>query len=170
MKLTMRPSHLAAGLLLCALTLAGCAASEPQKADGLTWQQAKQAAQQTENEIVALIPKGLVISSSQRPEGTLLSCADDQHQWSGRTTVTLVPGTEIETIVSKISAHYKTDGSLIPEEYTDISGDLTVQLIAPDRRENYLVGSGTKDSDELEVTSFSACFTLPEGMYPGGKF
>lgn len=151
--------------------LAACATGDPEMNDSLTWQEAKRSAQQTEDEIVALITPDQVASVEQRAEGTLLSCNGTEHQWSGRTTVTLAPGADVEALVRTISEHYRETGTLLtPEEYDDINGDLTVQLVAADRKENYLVGTGVQNPEQLEVSSFSACFTLPDDVYPGGVF
>lgn len=119
--------------------------------DSLTWQEAKRSAQQTEDEIVALITPDQVVSVEQRAEGTLLSCNGTQHQWSGRTTVTLAPGADVEALVRTISEHYRETGTLTPEQYDDINGDLTVQLVAADRKENYLVGTGVANAEQLEI-------------------
>ncbi|KQM82404.1 hypothetical protein [Agromyces sp. Leaf222] len=166
----LSPALLAIALLIPLATLAGCATTQPEVDESMTWQEAKKSAQQTENEIVALIPSDQIVTTTQGATGTLLSCDDTQYQWTGRTTVKLAPGADVEPLVTTIAEHYDENGDLTPEQYADINGDLTVQLIAHDGKENYLVGAGTKSAEELEVTSFSACFVLPDDVYPGGEF
>jgi hypothetical protein len=140
---------------------------EPMKAE-LTWQQAKAHTQAMELEIAALIPKDAVVSIDQKRKGVLLSCNKTQHNWNASTTVTVAEGTKIEPIVKDIEAHYRSRGLNVSAD-TDVDGKLLVQIDPPAPGENYLVGGGVKPN-EIWIDSGSPCFTLPEGIYPGGDF
>ncbi|MBV1778455.1 hypothetical protein KRR55_04905 [Paeniglutamicibacter sp. ABSL32-1] len=133
----------------------------------LTWQKAKARAQAMEMEIAKLIPEDKVVKIDQGKTGTLFSCSETLHNWNGATTVSLSKGTEPESLVKAIEAHYQ-DSRFTIETDVDIVGDYRVQLRSPDTAENYIIvkdGQGT-----ISIDSGSACFTLPEGEYPGGDF
>ena len=134
----------------------------------LTWQEAKAHTQAMELEISALIPKDAVLSIDQKKQGVLLSCTKTQHNWNGATTVTVAEGTEIEPIVRAIEAHYRTNGAKVSVD-RNVDENYRIQIDPPAPGENYLVSEGFSPN-EIRIASGSACFTLPEGIYPGGDF
>jgi hypothetical protein len=140
---------------------------EPMNAE-LTWQEAKAHTQTMEREIAALIPEDAVLSIDQQQTGTLLSCNKTQHNWNASTTVTVAEGTEIEPIVKTIEAHYRANGTEISVD-RDINENYRIQIDPPAPGENHLVSEGFSPN-EIRIASGSACFTLPEGIYPGGDF
>ncbi|WP_394247748.1 hypothetical protein [Arthrobacter pityocampae] len=134
----------------------------------LTWQEAKARTQAMEREIAALIPEDAVFSIDQKKTGTLLSCNETQHHWAASTTVTVADGTEIEPIVKAIEAHHRESGAKVSVD-RNVNGSYRVQIDLPAPGENYLVSEGFSPN-EIRIASGSACFTLPEGIYPGGDF
>ncbi len=134
----------------------------------LTWQEAKAHTQAMEAEIAALIPKDAVLSIDQKKTGTLLSCNETQHHWAASTTVTVAEGTEIEPIVKTIEAHYRENGTEVSVD-RDVNENYQIQIDPPAPGESYLVSEGFSPN-EIRIASGSACFTLPEGIYPGGDF
>lgn len=141
---------------------------EQEKKSELTWEDAKAATQEMELEIADLIPEDLVVSIDQRPTGMMLSCDKTRHHWAGATTVTLVPGTDIESLVKDIEAHYRADDIEISVDLS-VTGNYRIQILPPPEGENYIVVADG-EPDRLRIASGSACFTLPEGIYPGGDF
>jgi hypothetical protein len=181
----MRVPHHAVLLLLAgSMVLAGCAGSpggtpseppvptatkteeEPMN-DDLTWQEAKAKAQAMELEIAALIPKDTVVSIDQKKKGVLLSCNETQHNWNASTTVMVAEGTKIEPIVKDIEAHYRANGLKVSVDM-DVDEKYRIQ-ISLGAGENYIVAEDLAPN-EIRIASGSACFTLPEGIYPGGDF
>lgn len=149
--------------------LTGCVApSEPVVDSGLMWEEAKAHSQEMELEIAALVPADVVVNVDQREKGGLFSCNETQHSWNGATTVTLAPGTEIEPIVKAMEAHFLDDDRFEIRTRLSISDKYEVQLMSPETAENYIFGQGV--SNTIRIDSGSACFTLPEGVYPGGAF
>ncbi|WP_172322580.1 hypothetical protein [Paenarthrobacter sp. CM16] len=141
---------------------------EPMKAE-LTWQEAKAHTQAMELEIAALIPKDAVVSIDQKRKGVLLSCTKTQHNWNGSTTVTVTEGTKIEPILKEIKTHYQS-GQYVVEDRLDIRGSYEVQISPHNTSdENYIVAEGLAPN-QIRIDSGSECFTLPEGIYPGGDF
>ncbi|BAJ75782.1 hypothetical protein MTES_2818 [Microbacterium testaceum StLB037] len=135
----------------------------------LTWEEAKASTQATEREIVSLIPAEEVAAVDQLPEGSLLSCNEGGHAWLGGTKVTLVPGVHAEDVVRALETRF-TDGRFDIRTRRNIDGDYEVQLLATsNERENYII-SRYKADDTIDISSASPCFTLPEGVYPGGTF
>jgi hypothetical protein len=146
----------------------GQATEVPVVVSGVSLEEAKAQAQAMESEIAGLVPAGVVVSVDQMPKGTLFSCSETEWTWYGATTVTVVEGTEIEPIVRSIQAHY--EGSRFDlRTRQDIADHFEVQLMSPETAENYLVGEGSKPN-EIRIDSGSVCFTLPEGIWPGGEF
>ncbi|MET4097405.1 hypothetical protein [Arthrobacter sp. UYCu712] len=134
----------------------------------LTWQEAKAKAQAMELEIAALIPKGTVTSIDQKKTGVLLSCNKTQHNWNGSTTVTVAEGTKIEPIVKDIEAHYRANGTTVSAD-RNVNDNYRIQIDPYAPGESYIVSEGFAPN-EIRIASGSACFTLPEGVYPGGDF
>ena len=133
----------------------------------LTWQTAKAQAQAMELEIAKLIPEDKVVKIDQGKTGTLFSCSETQHNWHGATTVTLSKGTEPEPLVKAIEAQYQ-DSRFTIETDLSITGNYRVQLRSPDTAASYIIVRD--DPNAIRIASGSACFTLPEGVYPGGDF
>ena len=133
----------------------------------LTWQEAKAQSQAMELEIAELIPEDKVVKVEQKATGILFECGEAQHLWKGSTAVTLSAGTDPEPIVQAIEAHYQ-DSRFTIKTSTSVTGNYRIQLRSPDTSENYII---VKDGPgEVRIASGSACFTLPEGVYPGGDF
>ncbi|MET4097408.1 hypothetical protein [Arthrobacter sp. UYCu712] len=133
----------------------------------LTWQEAKAHTQAMELEIAALIPKDTVTSIDQKKTGMLLSCNRTQHKWKGSTTITVAEGTKIEPIVKDIEAHYRANGTKVSADRS-VNDNYRIQIDLG-AGENYIVAEGLAPN-EIRIASGSACFTLPEGVYPGGDF
>ena len=150
--------------------MAGCSPvkEEPVVDSSLTWEEAKAQSQAMELEIAALVPTESVVSIEQNSKGSLFSCDDDQHRWKGATTVTLAPGTQIEAMVKEMEAHFRSDARFEIRTRLNIADKYDVQLMSPETAENYIFGRD--EADTIRIDSGSACFTLPEGVYPGGSF
>ncbi|MFJ6453494.1 hypothetical protein [Paenarthrobacter sp. NPDC091669] len=134
----------------------------------LTWQEAKAHTQAMELEIAALIATDTIVSINQKKKGVLLSCNKTQHNWNGSTTVTVADGTKIEPIVKDIEAHYRASGLNVSVD-KDVDDKYRIQIDPPTQGENYIIAEDLAPN-EIRVASGSACFTLPEGIYPGGDF
>lgn len=163
-----------AGIIAGMIALTGC--SQPQvhqrEVTSLTWEEAKRATQATELEIVSLIPSEDIVKVDQHEKGTLFSCDDTQHRWTGITYVTLRAGVEAESTVKRMEGRID-DLSLAArgftvENYRGITDKYVVIVESTTSAEAYLFGEGVQDT--ISIDSWSECFTLPEGTYPGGKF
>lgn len=176
----VRPAPWVALTVAAIIVLSGCAPSAPNDQEetpvtqtsspsSLTWQQAKASTQATEREIISLIPADEVAAVDQPEKGVLFSCADGGHAWLGRTTVTLVPGVRAEDVVRTLETEFTGD-RFDSRTRRDIAGEYEVQFLAKnDDRENYIVARFKAD-DTISISSASPCFTLPDGVYPGGEF
>jgi hypothetical protein len=164
-------------LLVLLVAVTGCTSGAPTsttETEGnatveseLTWQDAKAKAQAMELEIARMIPEDKVAKIEQPETGLLFSCSEKQHTWDGSTNVTLTEGTEEEPLLKAIEAHYQ-DGPFALESDLDIVGDYRVQLRSRDSAESYIFGIG--EPGTIHIASGSACFTLPDGVYPGDEF
>ncbi|MBO9626199.1 MAG: hypothetical protein J7484_07475 [Microbacterium sp.] len=149
------------------MLLSGCAPAAPDSTRNLTWEDAKSDAQAMERELAALIPPDVVVSIRQKPTGTLFSCDGVGYRWLGSTTVTVISGTTIESIVRDIEAQYQHSRFTTSTRMT-LAGFFELDLRSPATTESYLIGENVEGS--IWIDSSSACFTLPEGVYPGGDF
>lgn len=160
--------------LLLTLSLTGCEGSHqietPVEQGGmtltLTWQEAKAATQLMELEIASIIPEEFVVDIAQNPQGVMLSCSSTEHNWNGRARVSLKPGIPTESILRRIQSHYD-ESDVVGSIDLDIMGDERLQLVGIGG-ESYLIGF--EAADTIYIASGSACFNLPDGVYPGGDF
>ncbi|MBK0421727.1 hypothetical protein JD292_06530 [Leucobacter sp. CSA2] len=138
---------------------------------GLTWQKAKSDTQETEQQIADLIPKELVESVKQQSVGMLFQCSNGQHQWGGGTIVNLRQDSDFPAAIRTLEKHYQTAGGGYSVKVGDDAfGYLQLTLTTSrDDGEAYLVSTGL-EKNQLNIDSRSPCFTLPEGVYPGGDF
>lgn len=172
--LPMRPVIVVSVVVVAALGLAGCAQPETrlkERESRVTWEEAKAAAQARELEIVALIPSDEVAQVDQHEKGGLFSCSETQHRWKGITDVTLVPGADAEAVTKRMED--RVIGSFPADDfevssYRGITDKYVAVLESPATGEGYLFGEG--EPGTISIDSWSVCFTLPEGVYPGGDF
>lgn len=138
----------------------------------MTWEKAKADAQSMELKIAALVPAEHVLKVDQHRTGSLFRCDESQHQWTGITYVSVTPGTDIERIVKSMEREVaEVFGKGRDAEVTsrrDIVGDYVVTARSLTTGEGYLFGKGSDDT--IAIDSWSVCFTLPDGVYPGGDF
>ena len=130
---------------------------------GLSVEDAKRIAQDTEDAIVKTLPTSMIASVEQRKTGILLPCGENrEYQWTGRTIVNLAPSATVEDVVSRVLSAYSDNDELRPRDITDSSGP-AIQLLGP-YDSGYIVGR--RSDDAVDVASFSPCFNLPEGESP----
>ena len=158
---------------LITLTLTGCAQPQqaPEEESTVTWEEAKAATQERELEIAALVPSEDVVSIDQNEKGGLFSCDESRHRWKGITTVTLVPGADAEAITKGMEEQVITifpDGDFEVTNRRGITDKYVATVESPTTGEGYLFGEGQPET--IVIDSYSVCFTLPEGTYPGGDF
>ena len=166
-----RAALFAFGILTLALT--GCTGPAPaeEAASTLTWEEAKADTQAMERQIAALVPAEDVISVDQNEKGGLFRCDEMQHRWKGVITVTLVPGADPESITKDMEQKIDTlfpAGEFEVTNRRGITDDYVATVESPTTGEGYLFGEGRPGT--IVIDSYSVCFTLPEGTYPGGDF
>lgn len=155
-----------------AVALVGCSAEPELVESSLTWEEAKAATKEMTSKIVDLIPSEEVTGVDQHETGTLFSCDEARHRWHGYTFVGLIPGTDIESIVGRLEGAmpvlFSGRGDFDVTHYRDIADSLVVMVESSATSEGYIIGEG--DPGTIVIDSWSECFTLPEGTYPGGSF
>ena len=157
-------------VVVCSAILGGCAfsAEQPSQESKVTLEEAKADAQAMELEIASLIPTDMLVNVDQKPTGVLLSCDETKHQWAGGSTVSLAPDTDVENLVKKMEARIAEDDRFDSRSWLGPTGGYNVQLMSTTSAEGYIFSEG--EPGTVDINSFSECFTLPEGVYPGGKF
>lgn len=159
--------------VLALLVVAACVSCSPENRDepvdeSLTWEQAKAATQAVSREIADLIPAAVVVDIVQRETGSLFSCHESSHRWKGVTSVTVTPGTDVDEIVHDIEHAFSDDSRFEISTRTDSAGAYELHLTSPSSAEGYLVGELGEDT--IQIDGGSACFILPDDVYPGGAF
>lgn len=165
-----RVAYLGVLVGLIAAVCVGCGSPERgEKVDeSLTWEQAKSTTQDVMSEIADLVPTDVVVGVDQQESGRLFSCDAAGHRWKGVTTVTVQPGADIDEVVREIEHAFNQDARFETSSRTDGGGGYELHLTSPESAEGYLVGELGEDT--IQIDGGSACFVLPEGVYPGGKF
>ncbi|MBO9626197.1 MAG: hypothetical protein J7484_07465 [Microbacterium sp.] len=168
----IRSQHVikAAWIFTLGMLLVGCLPPTAQKGDEqkLNWEQAKARAQAGEMQIVSMVPSEFISTVEQKPTGLLFSCAEGQYRWKGATTVILTHDADIESIVKSIEQRYRDADEFDIDTWRNVSGWYDFQLKSRETAANYIVGQDNENT--IRIDSGSVCFTLPEGVYPGGKF
>lgn len=93
----------------------------------MTGEEVKTDARAIEMEIASLIPAEAVVDIVQKPEGTLLSCDETQHNRNGSTTVTLTPSSNAERIVKDLETRLEDDDRFESRNWIDPTGAYNVQ-------------------------------------------
>lgn len=138
----------------------------------MTWEEAKASTQAMELKIAALVSKPEVVSIVQNEKGGLFSCDETRHTWKGITTVALAPGADLPVVLksmeSQLAELLEERGDFAVTKRVDFFGDYAIAAESTSSAEAYLLAQ-EKDG-AIVIDSWSECFTLPEGTYPGGSF
>lgn len=139
----------------------------------VTWQEEKAKTRVMMSDIVAQIPKDAVVRAEVKGTGTLFGCnqggpnGEKLHSWTGSATVVLRPGVAVDPIVKAIESHYR-DKEFKTSSGLDAFGDYEIHVKPSGENSSHIV---SKDSpNQISILSWSECFQLPEGLYPGGDF
>ncbi len=162
-----RPSSRSAlGLALAtALLLAGCAAESVDP--DLSLEDAKRAAQELELELTEFIPSEAAGQPEQSRDGILMQCGAGGHSWAGGTVVPVHEPIDAEALVASIVERYDGSDGLDAISIPRPSGEPRVQVLGPFGASAILAENPERTA--VEISSFSSCFELPEGVSPRGR-
>jgi len=168
----MRAVKLGACVAAC-LLLAGCATTgvAARVDPTLDVQAAKAIAQGWETEIAGMVPADVVVSIDQHPKGVLMSCTPNHdYAWSGTTLVHLHPDAQPgpQEIIDIIAAtyHSREDVRVKVDREEGLLPD--VEIIGS-HHQVYIAGPDP-DGSVFRIDSWSPCFHLEDGVYPGGEW
>ena len=175
--------YLVASILIfvVALTLGGCifttgleGGSQTPRPDRMSLAEAKAIAIEMESAIEQVIPPEYVASIAQRKTGTLLGCSGGKHKWASSSLVTLIPGSDVAKPLEAVRAHfnsikgYRAKITVIPMDKAS-----SVEINGPDygdKGANFYYVDEAVHGPAIDILSFSPCFYLEKGVYPGGDF
>jgi hypothetical protein len=151
------------------LALAACG---PQAGSGetmttTTLESAKSKVMSLEQEIVAMVPEDLVISSSANDTSSLMRCQGEQKKWTGDAEVEVGPGIDREQFLDGVRDSMAARDGWKVEDKADQDGGRRVDLLHDDG--THLMVSFHDSPATLRVAGYSACFDLPEYRY-GEKY
>jgi len=149
----------------------GCAVSpEAGEVDeSLDVYDAKQVAQEMENELVAFIPEASVVSVEQAEKSGLLGCeGDGVFRWAGHSYVLLVGELDSEPIVDAVAEEFSRRQSFTAERDTTDDGVPRVRVRGPGASSYSMALS--VDRTRVEVLSFSPCFRLADDLDSRDKY
>jgi hypothetical protein len=126
----------------------------------MTLEDAKAAAQDVRDEVLALLPAENIETVRVVDEAGLLECADDEYKWPGGATVTVAGDLDAEAYLRSVLAAF--DG----REGWTITDSIEDSAQAEVRRDDGLsvYARVVKDGKEVWVRSFSVCFPFDPGV------
>lgn len=169
-----RIASAAAVLVVLSFAVTGCAgSSNGDDVNGvdpdLTVDEAKAIAMAMELELAGMVPAENVTSVEQSPEGVLLSCDDNLgYQWTGITNVHIQGTIDNAALVDAIVDEYSNRDSFTAKTW-EIAEDVRSAHVVGRHGAGYFVHENAEGT-AIEVSSFSPCFVLPEGVSPRGRF
>lgn len=162
----------AAGLMVTVVvTGVGCATSDQYEDDEGTkpvrLQEAKEKTLAVEREIADAFAVDDVVSVEQLQEGVLLSCTDDQYQWTGRLQIELLPRVEGDVALGTFEGVFR-DRVGYTFQTREAQG-LTALIVSGPSGEAF-VGDYDAETHLLNVASASICVTLEGDESPLGTY
>lgn len=148
--------------------LGGCASTVGAVDEPANAAEAKQTTQQTERNILGLLPPGAASDLQQADEGTLMNCGERRALWAGAATVAVDESADYAQLLDVIAAGYKSSTVFEIDREPSAAGEPSVQFVHANG-ESYLIGP-RREERRLEVLSFSPCFDLSEGQRAGTSF
>ncbi|MFZ8756049.1 hypothetical protein ACO03V_01355 [Microbacterium sp. HMH0099] len=122
-----------------------------------------------EQEIAALVPAEAKGHIDQNNTGPLLSCRrEGDYSWTGRTVVALLQPVDIDALLDAVRNHFLGRTDYVAEDRPFHDGRPRTSIRGADG-ESYFVHM-SHDSQRLEINSFSPCFALSQGLWPGGIY
>lgn len=155
------------GTIAVTLALAGCGPSASENTVIPTLESAKSKVMSLEQEIVAMVPNGLVITSTAHDTSSLMRCRGEQKKWTGDAEAQVGADIGRERFLDGVrDAMAGRDGWKAADD-TDQNGDRRVDLRHTDG--THLMVSFYGSPTTLRVAGYSACFDFPEYEY-GEKY
>ncbi|MBM3715846.1 MAG: hypothetical protein FJW64_08965 [Actinobacteria bacterium] len=158
---------MSAVVLISVLSLTGCDGGRDGSLSSLpSLEEAKEEVLTTQREIAGFVPPGSVAGVEQDQTGPLLSCRKpDTYSWYGRLTITYRGELDIQAILADVYNAFSQKDGYSARERPFLDGAPRIQIRGAGG-ETYFVGENP-DRTALEVSSYSRCFVLPEGAWPG---
>lgn len=123
----------------------------------------KREARQAEKQLLQKIPEGSIEELSQYPAGSLITCGPGQKQWAGSSSFNVAAKTSRDTILDELESAAKQEGFQVDR---DVAIDGAPRLkISRGAGASMLIGP-LGDGVNMDINSFSRCFTVPEGFVP----
>ncbi|MFF0909954.1 hypothetical protein ACFWZW_04595 [Microbacterium enclense] len=129
--------------------------------------EAKRVTQAVENQIVDAVPAQFVVARQQLEAGSFLSCGDGGYYWSGFITAQIGGDPDPSSILGPILATFNNLPAFAAYSRSS-QGDQVIDLQNEDG--SLWIVRYRDDRDELSVDSFSACFRLPDDIWPGSPY
>ena len=158
----LRPVALVLGIVL----LAGCATRHVDVDESLTVEVAKSEAMSFEDEMVAVMPEDQVVEVRQRDVGPLLSCSPEAHNWNGGTDVDVLDTFDVEGYIDALQLMWSDREGAVVSRDLNLRDEPRLIIQRPDGVS--IVVSPWMSMGFIKFTSYSRCFIVPEGVYPGG--
>ncbi|MFZ8756744.1 hypothetical protein ACO03V_04910 [Microbacterium sp. HMH0099] len=148
------------------VTLSGCN-GRTNVNDELTVSDAKASTQAVEREIVERLPGEYVGTIEQLAAGSFLSCVDGSYLWSGFIRAQITGDPDAAALLDPVMAEFENRRGF-EAQYRDSLGDRVLDI---SNEEGALwIVSYERRRRELSVDSASACFHLPDEIWPGDSY
>lgn len=154
--------------LLTITYVSACTGKDVERMDeSLTLDQAKAENLRWQDAIAGSYDDSRIVSVRKAPQGVLLSCSDDQYQWTGRVEVELSGERDERADLATFSDVF-TDEDGFDVAVDDAEGHRMV--VVSGEGGQAFVGSVESDADIVSVATASRCFTLREGESPLDRY
>jgi len=159
--------------VVAVLLISGCSMTGPNRtlpptSTAVRWETAKETTQAEELAIAHQIDPAEVTSVSQNPKGTLMQCDAKTWQWTGHTAVGMKNPANMSAVLASARSYWSSQPGFTVTSEKDTNGSPVLDIARGDH-EGYAVGPGS-DGKSLWIDSYSDCFTVPDDVYPGGRF
>ncbi|MEX0151197.1 hypothetical protein [Microbacterium sp. LMI1-1-1.1] len=148
------------------VTLSGCN-GRTNVNDELTVSDAKASTQAVEREIVERLPGEYVGTIEQLAAGSFLSCVDGSYLWSGFIRAQITGDPDVATLLDPVMAKFENKKGF-EARYRESLGDRVLDISNEDGA--LWIVSYEPARAELSVDSASACFRLPDEIWPGDHY
>jgi len=147
--------------------LSGCVVKESVVNEDLTVAEAKSVTQSVEVRIAESVPSSVRGPISQKETGVFLSCGKGGHSWTGSLRASIEADPEPGEVLDPIVDEFRDDPGFQVARWQD-QGDELVDVASDDGA--LWITRYRRAAGEIVVHSFSACFRLPDGIWPGDHY
>lgn len=114
-------------------------------------------------------PNDEIVGILEPPNGVLMSCSGDRHQWTGSSTVEYATVPDEQEYFERLEAELADDDAFSTKRQFSPDGESERLIVTSEDGTRYSVKVWTGRS-KVQVSSSSWCFTIQPGQTERGRF